>query len=62
MKKLIISLIAIATLQLSFTGPDMTGDVPESIYDFKMKSIDGSTIDFSTFKGKKLLIVNVNLF
>ena len=59
MKKLIFSLIVIAALQLSFTGLDMTGDVPESIYDFKMKSIDGSTIDFSTYKGKKLLIVNV---
>ncbi len=59
MKKLIFSLIVIAALQFSFTGPDMTGDVPESFYDFKMKSIDGSTIDFSTYKGKKLLIVNV---
>ena len=59
MKKLIFSLFVIAALQLSFTGLDMTGDVPESIYDFKMKSIDGSTIDFSTYKGKKLLIVNV---
>lgn len=59
MKKLIFSLIALAILQLSFKGLDMTGDVPESIYEFKMKAIDGSTIDFSTFKGKKLLIVNV---
>jgi len=59
MKKLIFSLIAIAIFQLSFKGLDMTGDVPESIYEFKMKAIDGSTIDFSTFKGKKLLIVNV---
>lgn len=59
MKKLIFSLIAIAIFQLSFKGLDMNGDVPESIYEFKMKAIDGSTIDFSTFKGKKLLIVNV---
>ncbi|MFM2286667.1 MAG: hypothetical protein RLZZ543_2164 [Bacteroidota bacterium] len=27
-------------------------------YDFKMKSIDGADIDFSSFKGKKVLIVN----
>ena len=59
MKKLILSLIAVAAIQLSFTGRDLTGDVPESIYDFKMKAIDGSIIDFSTYKGKKLLIVNV---
>jgi glutathione peroxidase len=30
-----------------------------SIYDFKMNSIDGSVIDFSKYKGKNLLIVNV---
>jgi glutathione peroxidase len=29
-----------------------------SFYDFKMKSIDGKEIDFSQFKGKKVLIVN----
>lgn len=30
-----------------------------SIYDFKMKSIDGIPIDFARYKGKTLLIVNV---
>ncbi len=30
----------------------------KSIYDFKVKSIDGSTFDFATLKGKKLIIVN----
>ncbi len=30
-----------------------------SIYEFKATSIDGKTIDFSQFKGKKILIVNV---
>lgn len=29
-----------------------------SIYDFKVESLDGGTIDFATFKGKKILIVN----
>lgn len=29
-----------------------------SIYDFKVNSLDGSTIDFSAYKGKKVLIVN----
>jgi glutathione peroxidase len=29
-----------------------------SIYDFKIKSLDGKEIDFAQFKGKKLLIVN----
>jgi len=30
----------------------------KSIYDFKVESLDGGTIDFSQFKGKKILIVN----
>ena len=29
-----------------------------SIYDFKVPSLDGSSIDFSQFKGKKIMIVN----
>lgn len=32
--------------------------VSETIYDFKIKSLEGKEIDFSQFKGKKLLIVN----
>ncbi|GGH80578.1 glutathione peroxidase [Filimonas zeae] len=31
---------------------------PKSIYDFKIESLDGGTIDFSAFKGKKILVVN----
>jgi glutathione peroxidase len=31
---------------------------PKSIYKFKVPSIEGGTIDFSKFKGKKILIVN----
>ena len=30
----------------------------KSFYDFKLKAIDGKEIDFSTYKGKKVLIVN----
>lgn len=30
----------------------------KTLYDFKMKSIDGEIIDFSKYKGKKVLIVN----
>ncbi|MEO7766598.1 MAG: glutathione peroxidase [Ferruginibacter sp.] len=30
----------------------------KSIYDFKVESLDGGMIDFSKFKGKKILIVN----
>jgi len=31
---------------------------PITIYDFKLPALDGSTIDFSKYKGKKILIVN----
>ncbi|HEY0298994.1 MAG TPA: glutathione peroxidase [Arachidicoccus sp.] len=30
----------------------------KSIYDFKIQSIDGGTIDFSKYKGKYILVVN----
>jgi glutathione peroxidase len=32
---------------------------PTSIYDFKLEAIDGSTLSFSDYKGKKILLVNV---
>lgn len=32
--------------------------VSMSIYDFKVPALDGGTIDFSAYKGKKVLIVN----
>lgn len=34
------------------------GPVSNTIYDFKIKSLDGKEIDFSIYKGKKMLIVN----
>ncbi|MEI8280089.1 MAG: glutathione peroxidase [Bacteroidota bacterium] len=38
--------------------PPANNDIPKSIYDFKVESLDGKVIDFSQFKGKKILIVN----
>ena len=46
MKTILLTLLLSATL----TGA--------SIYDFKVAGLDGSEIDFSKFKGKKILIVN----
>jgi glutathione peroxidase len=46
MKTLLISLV----LALTLTGG--------SIYDFKVAGLDGNDIDFSKFKGKKIMIVN----
>lgn len=44
--KLIISLFLVTLMN------------PQSIYDFKINSLDGKSIDFSAYKGKTLLIVN----
>jgi glutathione peroxidase len=35
-----------------------TIDTSKNIYGFKVEALDGSIIDFSSFKGKKILIVN----
>ena len=43
---------------LFFAPPAPTGNVPASIYDFKVTALDGQTIDLSKYKGKKILIVN----
>lgn len=37
----------------------LVAGAPASFYDFKMNSIEGKMIDFSQYKGKTLLIVNV---
>lgn len=42
-----------------FSSPKAeAGDIPKSIYDFRIDGLEGGTIDFSQFKGKKILIVN----
>jgi len=64
-----IKLIAISFALLSCAAKtntaSMNNEVPvsapvtaQSIYDFKIEALDGSTIDFASFKGKKILIVN----
>jgi glutathione peroxidase len=53
-----MSLTTIILLKfLLFLAPAKT-TVPQSIYDFKVTALDGRTIDFSQYKGKKILIVN----
>jgi glutathione peroxidase len=46
MKTLILVLLTMVTTE-------------QSIYDFKMNSLDGKEIDFAQYRGKNLLIVNV---
>ena len=39
-------------------APKPNASVPKTIYEFKMEALDGSIIDLSKYKGKKILIVN----
>lgn len=59
-KKMKKILIAVASLALaSFViPPKHAAFIKSSIYDFKVDGLSGGTIDFSQFKGKKILIVN----
>ena len=41
-----------------FSAPSSAKE-PESVLDFKVKSIDGKEVDLSKYKGKVVLIVNV---
>ncbi len=41
-----------------FFAPSPKDEVPQSIYSFKVEALNGGTIDFSKYKGKKILIVN----
>lgn len=42
-----------------FFAPALEGqNIPKSIYDFKVDGLEGGQIDFSKYKGKKILIVN----
>jgi glutathione peroxidase len=43
---------------LTDQSPGKSKPATGSIYDFKIKALDGKEIDFSQYKGKKLLIVN----
>ncbi|MEO6135753.1 MAG: glutathione peroxidase [Ginsengibacter sp.] len=58
MKNIVFACLALA--MLSFVNPAKISQKmkPETVYQFKVPSLDGGTIDFSTFKGKKILIVN----
>ena len=45
-------------LRLLITAFGFSFLMPPSVYTFKVPSLDGSTIDFSKYRGKKILIVN----
>ena len=68
MKLIILSLIVIAVIGFGFYKSKFANKniyatinadaTPTSIHQFKVKGIDGETIDFANYKGKKILVVN----
>lgn len=55
---IVISVGLIAFLSEKFSPKQKSKPVSASIYDFKIKSLDGKEIDFAQYKGKNMLIVN----
>ena len=54
MKYLLLAIVAVATFTFTAFKPKAS----KNIYSFSIKSLDGAKIDFSKYKGKKILIVN----
>ncbi|MFT3909997.1 MAG: glutathione peroxidase [Ferruginibacter sp.] len=54
----IISLLFSADLTYISIDKNYVTAQAKSIYDFKVPGLNGDTIDFASFKGKKILIVN----
>ena len=65
-KLLITATLLLSGSRLCYSNKAITGDIAKkdtgiqnrSVYDFKVASLTGGTIDFADFKGKKILIVN----
>lgn len=56
MKNILLVLVLGLVCQSSFSQSN--SGKTKTLYDFKAKTIDGKLLDFSTFKGRKLMIVN----
>lgn len=60
MKNLLyIALMATAVVATAFTETKKNENMSTNIYDYTINSIDGNEIKLSSFKGKKILFVNV---
>ena len=55
---LVVGVMGLAAFISNKLVVDGSGEVPASLYDVKMKALDGTEIDFARYKGKHLLIVN----
>ncbi len=53
-----MKMFALLYLFILFPTNQIPTTMAQNIYDYKVEALDGGTIDFSAFKGKKILIVN----
>jgi len=54
-----VALASLLLISCAFTTSDQgTPAAQPTVYGFKVEGLEGGTIDFSSFKGKKILIVN----
>jgi glutathione peroxidase len=53
-----MALTTLILLKCLFFFAPPKAEIPKTIYDFKVVSLEGKTIDLSKYKGKKILIVN----
>ncbi len=58
MRTAIFSFLTVMLFASACNRKMTTQQDPKSIYQFKVPSIEGGTIDFASFKGKKILVVN----
>ncbi|WP_057936570.1 glutathione peroxidase [Algoriphagus resistens] len=56
---LLVSAYAISKTHASKSKNKPETTMAKSFYEFKMKNLDGKEVDFSSFKGKKIIVVNV---
>lgn len=66
-KKILLGIIAMGVISFlagklysaqKFFRKPLAKSLPAAVYDFKIPSLQGDTIDFARYKGKNLLIVN----
>jgi len=58
MKKILFACMSLVFFSFMIPASNSNMTKASSIYQFKVSSLDGGTIDFSKFKGKKILVVN----
>ena len=58
MKKILFATLPVLLFSFMIPTPISTAMKADTIYQFKVPGLSGGTIDFSKFKGKKILVVN----